>query len=517
MQFRFLFILILFLSQENLTAQIDPVDQYGKLFQEVQLSSIFEDSKTFPDCIPLHHPDTIIKRYKVEKAKDGFVLKEFVLRNFQLPPLLSSDFITDTSKTIKHHIERLWPVLTRDPDTITNSSLIPLPFPYMVPGGRFREIYYWDSYFTMLGLQASCKKEMIQNMVDNFSYLISKYGFIPNGNRTYYLSRSQPPFFSLMVKLLSDVEGKNSIVKYLPSLEKEYLFWTYGKDSLNEKNRTLKRVVWLDQKTILNRYWDDLSTARPESYKEDILTALSSQKDSDKVFRNIRAACESGWDFSSRWLADGKNLSSIHTTEIIPVDLNALIYHLETILAQGYSLKGDQEKSKHYSKLAERRKKAIKKYCWDKSKKIYTDYDFIANKPTGSVSLATSFPLFFNIANKKEAKFIKEKIMDSLFFDGGLAATNFPTKQQWDYPNGWAPLQWISIKGLLNYGYKEEAKKIAFNWKFINKRVFYNTGKMLEKYNVSDITLEAGGGEYPLQDGFGWTNGVYLRLEEILK
>ena len=180
------------------------------LFEEVQLQKVFADGKTFVDCTPKINPEEILQRYLQQKDKAGFDLRAFVLQYFHLPKAFTPDAVLQSS-SIEAHIHQLWNVLTRQPDE-ADGSLIPLPNAYVVPGGRFGEVYYWDSYFTMLGLQASVRYEMIENMVKNFTHLINTLGFIPNGNRTYYLGRSQPPFFSLMVQLLAEIKGKEILI-----------------------------------------------------------------------------------------------------------------------------------------------------------------------------------------------------------------------------------------------------------------------------------------------------------------
>lgn len=510
---RLIFILLIFMSP--LTAQVNPAEQYGALFKDVQLAAIFPDSKTFPDCIPLNDPQTILEDYQQEKAKADFDLKSFVLKHFQLPKSPSVDFQTDTTDNIVEHINALWPVLTRSPSENVRGSLILLPESYVVPGGRFREIYYWDSYFTMLGLEVSEEYDLIRNMVDNFSFLIETLGFIPNGNRTYYTSRSQPPFYSLMVRLLADIEGDSVLVSYLPQLEKEYAFWMDGKENLSETSAAYRRVVRLDDNTVLNRYWDDLPEPRPESYKEDYELAHSIDRNNEDLYRNIRAACESGWDFSSRWLRDGENLASIHTTEIIPVDLNSLMYHLERTLAAAYAEDGQLEKQRDFNQKAEQRAAAIRRYCWDKAQNFYLDYDYVAQATIDQPSLAAVYPLFLEIASKQEAIRVGRKLGKEFMAPGGLLTTLANTGQQWDAPNGWAPLQWMAYQGLLNYDQDKLARILADRWIDNNIRVYKNTGKMVEKYNVNDITLEAGGGEYPVQDGFGWSNGVLLKMMSV--
>src|SRR5881396_2741270 len=178
-------------------ARYDPARDLGPLFQDVQLSGIFTDSKTFVDARPLLAPPEIAALYASARSSASFSLQAFVERHFELPRPAGEGFSTDTSQSMEEHIRALWPVLTRSPDTAdARSSLIPLPQAYVIPGGRFREIYYWDSYFTMLGLIASGRTDLVRSMLDNFAHLVATVGHIPNGNRTYYLSRSQPPFFA---------------------------------------------------------------------------------------------------------------------------------------------------------------------------------------------------------------------------------------------------------------------------------------------------------------------------------
>ena len=393
-------------------------------------------------------------------------------------------------------------------------SLIGLPKKYVVPGGRFKEVYYWDSYFTMLGLRASGKVAIIEEMVENFSFLIDSFGFVPNGNRTYYLTRSQPPFFSLMVELLAEIKGEEILYKYLPQLKKEYDYWMNGAELLSEDNPANDRVVSLKDGEILNRYFDTEESPRPESYKEDVELAGKSERKAEDIYRELRAGAASGWDYSSRWFKDGETFETIHTTEIIPVDLNCLMYNLETLLADIYTRLNDDTNAKTFMELANRRSNAIEKYCWVQSKGFYFDYDWKQQIPKDSMTLAALFPLFFKIAPKKFVEEMVPIIQNDFLKDGGLVSTLNTTSQQWDAPNGWAPLQWIVIVGLENYGKTELASTIASHWLRLVSQVFDRKGKLMEKYNVVDTSLEAGGGEYPGQDGFGWTNGVFLPLAE---
>ncbi|UHG94226.1 alpha,alpha-trehalase TreF [Spirosoma oryzicola] len=494
---------------------VSPDVQFGPLFEAVQMNSVFPDSKTFADCTPKFPPATILDNYNQARQRADFNLEAFVMQHFTMPVKPASGYTSKAGQSMQQHIADLWPVLTR-PATPSakpgqqSGSLIPLPNSYVVPGGRFSEIYYWDSYFTMLGLKASGKADLIQNMVNNFAYLIRTFGFIPNGNRTYFLGRSQPPFFSLMVNLLSEVQGRRMLLRYLPELQKEYNFWMDGKTQLTNPNTAYRRVVRLDEGIFLNRYYDDNPTPRPESYKEDVLLGKK-VKDPQMLYRHIRAGAESGWDFSSRWFSDGKRLRTIHTTDFIPVDLNSLLVNLELTLSECYRLKGDSRQAETYRKLALQRRRAIHRYCWDAKNQFFFDYDFMARKPSRIYSLAAVYPLFVKIASMEQATAVADKLRKSFLKPGGLTTTLASTGEQWDAPNGWAPLQWLSIQGLRYYRQNTLADQIKMNWVSENLRVYKASGKMVEKYDVVH-TAAAKGGEYPNQDGFGWTNGVLAVL-----
>jgi alpha,alpha-trehalase len=492
-----------------------PVEIYGQLFTDVQMAKVFPDGKTFPDCIPKRDPDAIVNDYLSEKKLTGKInLDSFVKQNFELPQAPQLNYITK-EKDVVAHIKNLWGILRREKDLpIKGSSLLPLPYPYIVPGGRFREIYYWDSYFTMLGLKESGETEMIENMINNFAYLINTYGHIPNGNRSYYISRSQPPFFSMMVNLLASIKGDEVYKTYLSAMKKEYDFWMEGAEKL-KPGQTHRRVVMLRDGTIMNRYWDDAATPRPEGYREDVLTAERSGRNKEEMYRNLRAGAESGIDFSSRWFADKKNITSIRVIDMIPPDLNSLLLNLEYTLAKAEQLSGNTKVSEQYLQKATKRQAAINKYCWNKALNFYTDYNFKKQRQSDVVDPAGMYP--FCIMDKttsldQKCKMAVVMLKKKLLQPGGIQATENKTGQQWDAPNGWAPLEWMTIWGLDRCKQEDLAKDIAYRWIKLNNDVFLRTGKLMEKYNVADTHLDAGGGEYPGQDGFGWTNGVLLAL-----
>jgi alpha,alpha-trehalase len=346
-------------------------------------------------------------------------------------------------------------------------------------------------------------------MVKNFSHLIDTLGFIPNGNRNYYLTRSQPPFFSLIVKELEEYDSL-AADHYLNALQKEYDFWMNGADSVRNPGDVAAHVVMMSDGTIMNRYYDKGDTPRPEAYKEDLAVAEKVGGDKARVYRDIRSAAESGWDFSSRWFRDGKSMETIHTTEIIPVDLNCLLAHLEKMIAKGLIMRGKPDDAKFFTKRSSERRRALLTFCWDPEQKFFTDYDFVANKRTGIKSLAGMYPLFLQMSPKDIAELAGQTIQKEFLQQGGVVTSLVDTDQQWDAPNGWAPLQWMTYKGLKNYQIETLANEIRARWLRQNVRVYEATGKMMEKYNVMDTTLIAGGGEYPNQDGFGWTNGIAL-------
>lgn len=487
-------------------------EELKELFTDLHHSKLFADGKEIADAELIVPPAEVLTRYRQEKDKPSFDLLDFYRQYFKKAPEQTNEYVSDTTKPVQDHINKLWGILARQPQEQVNyTSLLPLPHPYIVPGGRFNEIYYWDSYFTMLGLQVSGKVDMIESMIDNFTYLINTVGFIPNGNRSYFSGRSQPPFYALMVDLLAQSRGDTIYIKYLPALVKEYQFWM--DTHTDEKSKAIKRVVELGEGQFLNRYYDNINRPRTEMYLDDVeLIEQKGEKYALQLILDIRAACESGWDFSARWCHDFHKLETIHTSEIIPSDLNALLYFLEKTIAKAYRLDNNTEQSQSYEDKANQRKQLINSLLWNNDTHFYHDYDFVAQQHTQALTLAGIFPLYFKIASPYQAAACATMIRDKFLKAGGVVSTPYHSGQQWDAPNGWAPLQWMTIQGLRNYGFDDLANKIKERWVALNTKVFKATGKLMEKYNVEDIGLESGGGEYPVQDGFGWTNGVLLKL-----
>ena len=435
------------------------------LFKHVQMAQLFPDSKTFADAIVKTDLNTVLAAYEqacldAEKSGEAVDLATFVNTHFDIPEMISATSQTKF-ENVADYIEHMWQVLTRTPDTEQKDSLIALTRPYIVPGGRFREIYYWDTYFTALGLIDAGRTDMAINMLVNFVDILNEVGCIPNGNRAYYYSRSQPPILALFYNLLKDALSDQQKEYVIWGLKKEYQFWmNEAGENASQKGVAQLRTVTMPCGATLNRYFDTEPTPRPESYREDIETAEHIGADKSQFYQHVRAACESGWDFSSRWLANPNSLASIRTTEIIPVDLNALLETLEQTLAS--VTKGAEQA--HYSAASTARINA----------------------------------------------------MNTLLKEGGVVTTSNATSQQWDAPNGWVPLQLFAVEGLRNYGLEMQAQTIMLRFCKIIERHFALSGVLLEKYNVCEPEIKAGGGEYDVQLGFGWTNGVYTRFQAYL-
>src|SRR5277367_1010368 len=297
-----------------------PSIAYGELYRDVELAAAFPDSKTFPDMIPDATPAAILDEYRDAKGSPAFDLATFVQRHFTGPtPPGPTVNPAPPGRRLLDYVMGLWPVLQQEATSVPPySALQPLPYPYVVPGGRFREVYYWDSYFTILGLEDDGQHQLALDLSNDFAFELGQFGKVPNGNRSYYLSRSQPPFFSLMVKLIGSADGNGTEAGYLPQMQQEWDFWTDGADELLP-GKAGRNSVRLADGTLLNRYWDARDAPRDESYKEDVETAAGSGRPPALVYRNLRAAAESGWDFSSRWFTDGKTLGTVRTLSILPV------------------------------------------------------------------------------------------------------------------------------------------------------------------------------------------------------
>ncbi len=494
-----------------------PEEVLGDFFHDAQNQKVLGDGKMFIDLVPKTRLVKIRRDYDEQKLHSDFDMKSFVEQHFNVITSEKPEkmFIADPDASAHQHITHLWSHLERR-NLRSSGTLIGLPYTYIVAGGRFSEQYYWDSYFTMLGLATDNRWDLVEGMVKNCAYMIRKFGFIPNANRTYYLSRSQPPFFVHMVRLLAQHNGRRStLLEYLPYTLAEYRFWVKGRRKVGDHidTRAYARVVQMPNGVMLGRYYDNKTTPRPESLREDMETAEDAGvKDSEKLYLDLRAGAESGWDFSSRWFADPQEITSIHTTDIVPVDLNCLLYQLEMTIAETYQAILQPLLARKFRKLGERRAATILKYMWNEDEQFFMDYDFRRGKSTASINMAAVFPLYAKIATTKQAQAVADRLEKDFLKPGGLVTTLVKTDQQWDAPNGWAPLHWIAIQGLREYGHYELADKIKKAWIGSCLETYKKQGKMVEKYDVVHLGSVSTGGEYALQDGFGWTNGVLAAL-----
>lgn len=510
----------------------------GDLLHTVQMARIFNDSKTFVDMRLQSDEADVLQAFKA-LGPSANISKEqvikFVNENFHLvghdlqqwTPLdwrenpAFIDHIKDQNlKTFASKLNELWKKLGRK---ITDearmyparSSLILVANPFVVPGGRFREYYYWDSYWVVNGLLVCGMKDTVKGMIDNFIQLVNTFGFVPNGGRIYYTNRSQPPFLIPIVGLYLNKTGDVDYVKsILNALEKEYTFW--------RKNRTVE-VELSSGKYKLSIYAANMNTPRPESYYEDIHTAQEVPEDArSTLFQDIASAAESGWDFSTRWFnhTDYKrgSLSSTRTRQIIPTDLNSILYACENLLEKFFRMTGNTAKADEYKSFSEARAAAIEAVLWDE-KGLWLDYDRQLKKRRGDFYASSVVPLWVGVIRgniTREMIVLRTlKRLRVLDYPGGLPTSLFSSGQQWDFPNAWPPLQHMLIAGLAESngeGMKQEALNFAQKWITTNYKAWRATSHMFEKFNVSVQGAPGGGGEYDIQVGFGWTNGVILDL-----
>lgn len=515
----------------------------GELLKTIQLAEIFPDSKTFVDLHQLHDPEvTLSNFYQLMNATNNkpsrmqlarYVNENFAssneLTNWTLPDWTENPSILKRIQEPKYrewakHLNDIWNDLARKmtddvekhPD---RHSLIYVKNGFIVPGGRFKEFYYWDSYWVIEGLLLSDMYQTARGMIDNFVYMVEKYGFIPNGGRIYYLMRSQPPLLHLMVSRYLDYTGDYEyLAQIIPMLEKEFAFWQRGR---------MIEVSKDGKKYKMGHYAVQSPRPRPESYREDYSLAQQlSEKSRDFFYNNIKAGAESGWDFSNRWcLANDKNgilsLLNISTQYIIPVDLNAILQQNGRLLSEFHTLLGNSAKAQYYAKIAAELQLAIDNVLWNEEEGIWLDYDTKNNKSRNIFYPSNLAPLYtksYNWHNREQlglsaVKYLKSQIIDSFF--GGTPTSLNQTGEQWDFPNAWPPLQSFIVMGLQWTGVREAmelADELASRWLSSNYIGYVETGNMFEKYNSISPGQGGGGGEYNVQTGFGWTNGVVLEF-----
>lgn len=378
-------------------------------------------------------------------------------------------------------------------NTQDKGDLIGLPKPYTVPciEGSFQEMYYWDTYFTNVGLILSGRTDQAINNAENTAYMIEKFGRMPNGSRTFYLNRSQPPYFSQMVRDIFDVTGD---IKWLseiyPAIEKEHDFWTQ------------RRLC----DSGLNRYYTDeseLDIGYAYGLCERCGLEMPKEKSAiDKYSECMYSFCESGWDCTSRF--------GVRADKFNGIDLNSLLFGMEQNLAYFAKLL-QNGREEVWQTAAQYRRKLMNKLMWDEKLGAFCDYDFEKAQRTDFISAAMFYPLFFKLATPEQAKRTVELLpkLEARYGVTGSENREGLSDLQWDYPNGWACLQYMVIRGLFNYGYDKDAERIAKKYEEVVELNFDKTGNLWEKYNVVDGTVSVSK-EYETPTMMGWSAGVYL-------
>ncbi|BES96787.1 alpha,alpha-trehalase [Nesidiocoris tenuis] len=517
---------------------------YGPLLHTVQMAELYVDSKTFVDMKMKRSRDETMMLFEemINRTANHPTLDDierFVNESFDPPgsefePWEPSDWkqhprfleqIGDRSlRSWATNLNDLWKFLGRKmkEDVRVNSehySIIWVPNPVIVPGGRFREFYYWDSYWIIRGLLLSEMYGTVKGMLENFISIVDRYGLIPNGGRVYYLMRSQPPLLTPMVdsyfQATNDLEFLD---RNIATLEKEFAFWMS-----NHTIKVEKDGVWY----TLARYNDISAGPRPESYKEDVHMAqyFRTEDEKNEFYSELKTAAESGWDFSSRWFilngTNQGNLTNIKIKSIIPVDLNAMIYWNADLLSKFYKKLGNMEKAQEYGLIAGQWMEAVEKVLWHEEVGTWLDYDMINQIKRDQFYPSNLAPLWTGCYDPEKKGYYLDYMMEYIrrskvmVNEAGIPATTSHTGEQWDYPNAWPPMQHMVIIGLDNTG-DEYAKDLAFEiaerWVRSNFKAYNETNAMFEKYDATVVGGYGGGGEYEVQLGFGWSNGVVMEL-----
>nr|AQY15496.1 membrane-bound trehalase-like protein isoform 1 [Gampsocleis gratiosa]AQY15497.1 membrane-bound trehalase-like protein isoform 2 [Gampsocleis gratiosa]AQY15498.1 membrane-bound trehalase-like protein isoform 3 [Gampsocleis gratiosa] len=529
---------------ENLPPTCDSeIYCYGPLLHTVQMAQVYPDSKTFVDMKMKQPPNQTMQAFlemmnRTLENPSVEEIKHFIEENFDPEgsefeywdpldwtpkPRFLEKIMDPEYKVWAEKLHDLWKSLGRKmKDAVKDHqelySIIYVPHPVIVPGGRFREFYYWDSYIVR-GLLLSGMTSTVRGMLENFLLIVDRFGFIPNGGRVYYAKRSQPPLLIPMIdSYVAHTHDTAFIEHNIDTMEKEFQHWIV--------NHTVT-ITKEGKKYVLARYKDQSVGPRPESYREDYESAAVFRTDEEKenYFSELKTAAESGWDFSSRWFVlnstNKGNITNMKVTSIIPVDLNAIIYWNAQILSEYFKMLGNIPKSTEYRNIAEQWLDAVTRLLWHDEVGAWLDYDMSNDMKRDYFYPSNIAPLWTGCyhAERKDQyigrilKYLeRSRIMINL---GGIPTTLEHSGEQWDYPNAWPPLQYIMIEGLDATGdpwAQELAYMIAEKWVRSNYKAYNETEAMYEKYDATVLGGHGGGGEYETQLGFGWTNGVIMEL-----
>lgn len=465
----------------------------------------------------------------------------YLPHGFKMPPELAE--LREKCNVSIHNLpQKIHQLGSTDTGQIKPHGLLYLPYAYVVPGGIFNEMYGWDSYFIILGLLHEHKLKMAYQMVENFFFEIEHYGGVLNGNRTYYLSRSQPPFLTSMIREVyaADVNQAFTNLTWLKKAYryavKDYNLWTKGphvfpdtnlsryydfghgpvpelNDSAESYYVDITKYYLLHHQTLGRQFLKQLgeTSIHCEETKRNVIyncRAVKQWQLNDRFYAGDRAMRESGFDTSFRFGA-----YSGDTINYSPIDLMSLLYKAEIDLAWMSEKLGHDSDKKKWLTAAKKRRELINKVFFDPASQLYYDYNFKTATLSKYEYATTFYPLWLGIATKKEAKGVVKNL--KLFEkNGGLVMSPYTTGVQWDAPYGWAPIQLIAVQGLHRYGYHQEADRIAqkFTQMIIDNYAIDQT--IREKYDVLNRTaktnIEVGYKENMV--GFGWTNGVFLKL-----
>lgn len=395
-------------------------------------------------------------------------------------------------------IESNWDACIRE-NRFDGGTLIGIPYPYTVPSteqGCFNELYYWDTYFTNVGLLKTGKAMLAKQNVDNMLYLVNKYGFMPNGTRTWYLTRSQPPFLSEMVKDVYDYYKDDIwLIGAYQALKKEYLFWME------------KRISPIG----LNVYSPEFDSESADDMAEMFLkrTRANIKDSKNDIARHAMSSSESGWDMNPRFGFEGHHFAAI--------DLNSLLFGMENNMAFFAEKLGYNDDTAKWKFRSGKRVELMNKYLVN-DKELFFDYNFKTGQHSKIFSSASYYPLFTKAASKNQAKAAWENL-HRLETEYGILTcekSNGDIVYQWDYPNGWACLQYIVIIALKNYGYIDDAKRIAVKYTKLVDSIFEKTGNLWEKYNVVEGNISVSN-EYEMPTMMGWSAGVYLAAMDLIE
>lgn len=399
--------------------------------------------------------------------------------------------------TIEEFINNSWDNCVRfNPDD--EDTLVGMPYPYIVPveKAHWNEMYYWDTFFTCKGLALQGREELVKNCADNMLYMVEKYGFMPNANRTYYLNRSQPPFLSMLVRDVYNLfQDKKWLKSAYETLKKEYNFWMSqrmtptGLNKFGVKQNSIEQVKIQKYERVCRRLKKNFP---PE--------------DAYNIATNFLCDCESGWDFNPR--------TEMKQMQFVYVDLNSNLYLYETNFAFFADILKNGE-ADFWKEASEKRKELMNKILWKKDS--FLDYNFVENKHSSIFSVASFYPLWAGLATKQQAE-ETVKQLNKIEFNYGVAACceNYPdVSYQWNYPVGWPPLHYIMVCALDNYGYREAAMRIAKKYTDVMEKFYNETGNLWEKYDVTTGLYDVDA-EYGSRVMLGWSAGVYLYLKNYI-